>query len=210
MAVCRLHTSAPTYLSVWTKKSRQKTQGELSCKLVNPHQPPHQLPHLSHPHSSGSENKRAAMVQSDYDLLIEMGFDPERSRLAVDKTKGRKLRPPPPSLIASLLNGQRSQSRTPSNGSTRTPPSPSRSSPAPRPRKLSAAPLRPPPETSTLTAIAWRLAAQRPVSSAPIAENCSRRPSVRSSMLPGRLSPRSLRMDSDGERARADAWTCAG
>jgi hypothetical protein len=29
------------------------------------------------------------MVQSDHDLLIEMGFDAERVKLAVAKTKGR-------------------------------------------------------------------------------------------------------------------------
>ena len=29
-------------------------------------------------------------VQSDYDLLVEMGFDPERVKMAVSKTKGRK------------------------------------------------------------------------------------------------------------------------
>lgn len=32
------------------------------------------------------------MVQSDYDLLLEMGFDAERSTLAVKRTKGRKSR----------------------------------------------------------------------------------------------------------------------
>lgn len=30
------------------------------------------------------------MVQGDYDLLLEMGFDAERATLAVTRTKGRR------------------------------------------------------------------------------------------------------------------------
>lgn len=32
------------------------------------------------------------MVQGDYDLLLEMGFDAERATLAVKRTKGRRSR----------------------------------------------------------------------------------------------------------------------
>lgn len=67
--------------------------GDVACGNVTPPSaqplPPNQQSLISCTLSLASI---AAMVQGDYDLLLEMGFDAERADLAVKKTKGRRSR----------------------------------------------------------------------------------------------------------------------
>lgn len=111
--------SANWHLFIWTRASilkapqlywvkppphdppRHTPLGDVACHLHNPTCPSKSTStHLSSlPRNQPSFISRtlslasiAAMVQGDYDLLLEMGFDAERATLAVKRTKGRRSR----------------------------------------------------------------------------------------------------------------------